>query len=220
MAAISDSELLAVWEAARGAPPALRPAALLRAASGEAGAERLPVGERDRRLLALRERWFGPMCGGVADCPSCGTAVELAFDTRPMAALPSRQPGDGPRLPDSRDLLAISGCSDAAAARARLASRCLGRESAGAEEIDALSEALSAADPAGDIALNVTCPACATAWEVLFDPGAYFWCELDSAAIEALREVDALAAAYGWSERDVLAMSRERRRIYLGLVLG
>ena len=215
MAAMSDPELLAVWESARRVHPALRPAQLLRAACGEPSPERLTIGARDRRLLALREAWFGPVCRSVADCPACGVTLEMAFDTRRMIVGTSAD-GDHFRLPDSRDLLAVADCLDVDEARALLAARC------GDGELDAyaLSEAMSEADPDGDISLRVTCAACGGGWEVLFDPASVLWRELDAAAMDALRDVDALASAYGWSEREILSMSRERRRAYLDMVTG
>lgn len=221
MTAISDTDLLAVWESARDLHPALRPAGILRIACGQPAADRLPIGARDRQLLALRERWFGSSCASVADCPSCGEQIELTFDTCALSERPApREIGIGYRLPDSRDLLAIAGCRDPIEARKRLAARCLtdGNGELTDEAIAALSETLSMSDPDGDITLAVNCPGCGASSDVLFDPASYFWNELDAAARNALREVDALAAEYGWSENDILSMPRGRRQIYLGMV--
>ncbi|MEA2488926.1 MAG: hypothetical protein QOH21_718 [Acidobacteriota bacterium] len=81
--------------------------------------------------------------------------------------------------------------------------------------LDAVAEALEGED---DLRLAVTCPDCGAAWDVAFDPGAYLWHEVDAAAIRVLREVDALASAYGWSEEQILALSPRRRAVYLRMV--
>jgi hypothetical protein len=81
--------------------------------------------------------------------------------------------------------------------------------------IDAASAALDAADPLGNIAFGLTCPACATVWQAPFDPPSVLWRALDRWARTALDEVRRLARGYGWSEQDILAMHPNRRRYYL-----
>ncbi len=73
-------------------------------------------------------------------------------------------------------------------------------------------------DPAAEIWLEATCPACGSASTVLLDPAAIVVEEVDRHARRILREVDQLARAYGWREPDVLALGPARRRAYLGLV--
>jgi hypothetical protein len=46
----------------------------------------------------------------------------------------------------------------------------------------------------------------------------FFWMEVESWAYRILRQVHALASAYGWSEGDILAMSPWRRQFYLEMV--
>jgi hypothetical protein len=41
--------------------------------------EALAIGERDARLLELRELTFGPQITGIATCPSCNERLELQF---------------------------------------------------------------------------------------------------------------------------------------------
>jgi hypothetical protein len=43
------------------------------------------------------------------------------------------------------------------------------------------------------------------------------WVELQRAAERTFVEIDALARAYGWAEKDVLGMSAMRRAAYLQL---
>jgi hypothetical protein len=237
MIALSEEELLSVWDAARSVPSAMRPAALLETLDGDANAARLPIGTRDRRLLVLREELRGSAFEGIADCPACATRVELSFDT--PASADSRGPAPSItmdsleielRLPDSHDVAAVSAASSIEDARAQLAARCITRVTRGGEEmplpalddtaISAISEALAAADPDGDLSMSIVCPDCRHEWDVWFDPATYVWSELESAAIATMREVDALASAYGWSEQQILSIPPARRRVYLGMVLG
>src|ERR1043165_440610 len=131
--ALSDLDLLAVWEGARPLPPAAQGAALLAWARPGAALDELlgvPIGRRDAELLALRETWFGATLVCTTSCPRCGVAVELH---RPTAALKLDAPeaeaidvgGIAVRLPDTRDLVAAAEARDAGAARALLLRRCV-----------------------------------------------------------------------------------------------
>jgi hypothetical protein len=51
-----------------------------------------------------------------------------------------------------------------------------------------------------------------------FDAGSLLWEEIDARARALLAEVHQLAAAYGWSEGQILALSDRRRAVYLDLV--
>ncbi len=83
---------------------------------------------------------------------------------------------------------------------------------------DAVSTALNAADPNGDILVSLSCGECGTALSVPFDIGTFLWEALERSALQTLTDVHILAAAYGWSERDILAMPENRRRRYLEFV--
>jgi hypothetical protein len=84
--------------------------------------------------------------------------------------------------------------------------------------VETISQALLEADPQAEIRLDFTCPACAHEWELLFDIAEFFWTELSAQAQRLLREIDALARAYGWSEREILNLPAQRRQTYLELV--
>jgi hypothetical protein len=101
----------------------------------------LPIGERDSRLLDLRERLFGPRLSGLVDCPGCGEWVELGFradDIRAAAGASDRGEMEAGamvmteggwrihyRLPTGADVAEVSGRGDLKAARARLLRRCV-----------------------------------------------------------------------------------------------
>jgi len=86
------------------------------------------------------------------------------------------------------------------------------------EVIEAISRAMLEADPAAEITLRLTCPACGHQWDLLFDIAEFFWTEISAQAQRLLREIDALARAYGWTEREILSLPAQRRQTYLELV--
>jgi hypothetical protein len=73
-------------------------------------------------------------------------------------------------------------------------------------------------DPQSDVELSLSCPNCGHAWRAPLDIASYFWSEVEAWAQRLLLEVHQLARGYGWSERDILAMSARRRRAYLEML--
>jgi hypothetical protein len=244
MNALSSSKLLRVWERALDEAPAGRSLALLAAACPEMSPEELAsvsVGRRDRMLLALRERTFGPRLVSLAPCDACGEALELSFDVADISTEPEAEAAgeltveaDGYevsfRLPNGGDLLAVAGHGDVESGRRLLLARCVlraarGGAAAAVEELpagvlDAVEARMAEADPQADVRLALTCPACAHRWLATFDVVSYFWSEVNAWAYRVLGEVHRLASAYGWREEDILAMSPWRRHVYLEMVGG
>jgi hypothetical protein len=248
MAVPSTQHLLAAWERGRAVPrPAERALALFCAAHADvprAAVEALPIGERDRRLLSLREDMFGPELKALTACPACHAWLELEFEASEFGAAPTDEfageAATGPlslsldgyevvfRLPNSLDMLGLHDGDDDDENRSRLLQRLVLRASRADEEIptsqlpaalvDALDGRLSLEDPHADIRLNLTCAACDTRWQAPFDIGSYLWNEVDAWALRLLRDVHRLARAYGWREADILALSSARRQCYLELL--
>lgn len=239
MRRLTEIDLIEVWEVGEGQHPLDRALTLLAAAYPELAWEelaKLSVGERDARLLALRERTCGPTLGCSVECPRCAQRLEFevaASDLRaagPSGAEQSREfVADGValrfRLPDSRDLASVLDLRDPAVARGLLVRRCVLRASRDGTPVDVdelpegvmstLADRISESDPQAEVLLDLRCPECAHAWQALFDVVTYFWAELAARATRLLREVHELARAYGWSEADILGMSARRRRFYL-----
>jgi hypothetical protein len=240
---VSGQVWLDVWEAAAGLPPGLREAELLRPACNAAAdvLARLPLGRRDELLLDLRRALFGRHMACTAWCPACSERCEWTCTVESLRLPADGAAGEPPdhewssegwhvrfRSPNGLDLAALNGCADEAAARRRLLERCvLDAAHAGqpiavgelpAAIIDSLASAMAQADPQADISLALTCPACGHQWDVDFDAGAFLWAELDAWAQRVLLDVHRLASAYGWSERDILALSPARRARYLAMV--
>ena len=227
MRALSTTELLSVWERGNSQPPVQRTLTLLAAAHPESSPEALAslsIGQRDARLIELRELFFGPEFTGLADCPACGEKIELTLsaadicpenETELPAEFDFQMAGHQLRfrLPTSADLLAVNN-------REQLLSRCLfnGHSHLPAPVIAAVVEKMSRADPLADIQLALNCSSCGHKWEAPFDIAAFFWTEINAVARGLLREIHALASAYGWTESEILALSPARRRSYLELV--
>jgi hypothetical protein len=131
------------------------------------------------------------------------------------------------RLPNSIDLKAI-GTGDIGEARDRLLAQCLleARKEDGPISpselpgvvLEEINRRMAASDPAAEVLLDLHCPICAHCWQGLFDIASFFWMEISAQARRLLREVDALARAYGWSEAEILGLSATRRQAYLELI--
>jgi hypothetical protein len=77
---------------------------------------------------------------------------------------------------------------------------------------------MAEADPLADIQIAISCPACAQGWRAAFDILTFLWSEIEAWAWRMLSDVHTLASAYGWCERDILALSPTRRQFYLEMV--
>jgi hypothetical protein len=233
-----DAALLSAWERTLSVARPWREVVLLSGTSGEPADRlaRLPVGERDRRLLDLRVHVFGSRLECETACPDCGARLELeltadeirlpAHDLKPSDL---RWTGEGTdltfRLPDSFDVAASR--ESARDPEELLLSRCVVTASRGGAPVDGgslppavrdrLAARMAELDPQADLLLRLTCPACAHPWEAVFDPAAFLLMEMDAWAARVLAEVDRLARTYGWSEAEILALTPFRRRRYLEL---
>jgi hypothetical protein len=220
-----DREILEVTERAFALGPAGRAIVLLEAAYPEAGTETIagaPLSARDRALLALRARIFGPEIRCRESCANCGEILEINFTAAEIGldlAEPVFPPAPRGTLADGTAIRAVTAADAAAAevthdaprARALLAARAA-PDAADAPEIDAALEAL---DPAADVEIALRCPACGETTFRAFDVGGFVWHEIEARVPRILREVAELARAFHWSEHDILALPPARRAFYL-----
>jgi hypothetical protein len=149
MRPLSAHNLLRVWEQGQHQHPWERALMMLAVNSPEMTWHELaalPVGQRDARLLSLREHTFGPRLTGVSLCPACQGRLEFTVAVADIQiASPSLYPQDQRetgenqanlslsvagyavhfRLPNSLDLSALAGGADVDATRLRLLERCL-----------------------------------------------------------------------------------------------
>jgi hypothetical protein len=178
-----------------------------------------------RRLaveIGMEESWI------AVTCPGCGAAFELPVRHGELPVKPAGEgypfatveTGFGPvrfRVPDGADQEAVAGIQDPREARRALASRCAEGRLAGElsdEDLDRAESALEAVAPEVVTRAQAACPDCGQPAEVHLDP---YVC-LGAADGGLFLDIHTLASVYHWSEREILAMPRERRRLYLSLV--
>lgn len=236
MRGLGPVALLATWERGIRDAASDRALTLLAAAAGCTPEEAAgwDVGSRDAVLATLLTDIAGATAWGCTACTGCGEQLDVPVDLMSMALSTVHRPGElletetpgglvSFRLPTTEDLRAVSD-ADPVQARHRLLARCTRWEAgpipdeAGpipddvAEAVDAAMEASS---PTGAVELAVGCPHCGATTRAALDVALLLWAEVEARAVALLHDVHALAAAYGWTEPDVLALSPTRRAAYL-----
>ncbi|MGC5172557.1 hypothetical protein ACPW96_01185 [Micromonospora sp. DT81.3] len=237
----SDAELLEMLEFGEAQSVPERAALLSRAAAQEVDPGALALGVRDGLILDLRQRMFGPTIEAQDRCPHCNEAASIEIDSAMWPRTDPARAGDVIKVrvgdyevlcrpPRGADLNDVARASDPAVAKELLLEATVIHASRAATEIPAkalppdvlgeIGRRLAEEDPLAEISLTVTCAACEGSWDTVLDPAQFVWEELRSWSRRVLWEVHLLAAAYGWTEREILALSSRRRQAYLGWVLG
>lgn len=230
----SERELLALWESGLTRHPIDRALLLCAWARPDVPADQLPhlpLGTVNEALLRLRRALFGTQLQAQVTCERCGEALEIGLTVDvllPASPDPAISPvlqleeGFKFRLLDSADLASVVGMADAHAAAERLLERCglpRSQDTVLTEDIRMRIEAwLEASDPLADLRLKLSCEACGHGWTAALDPATWLWDEVQHRAHGLLAQVHTLARAYGWTESQVLALSPQRRSVYLDMV--
>lgn len=219
--------MLQVWERGRREHPIDRALTILSIFGQQTRQElaAMSVERRDTQLLTWRTKLFGPALPGYASCPKCGcgvdAAVDVVADTDPEERFTIEVGGRtvAARLPTSLDLAAVAQCESLEESTRTLVARCIGdgAQAAGEEIAQAVEDEWERRARLSAGAVTLRCPDCDHRWELGIDIGEFLWREIDIHAVRLIGEVDLLARRYGWSERDILALSSTRRRIYLEL---
>jgi hypothetical protein len=81
-----------------------------------------------------------------------------------------------------------------------------------------IAAALAAADPLVSFTVSCTCPACGQPNETTVDLEMLALRRIAARRQALLQDVHALARAYGWTERETLAIPPERRAEYRQLI--
>lgn len=242
MRRLAAADLIRVWELGQGRPNWLRALLLL----GPYFPDRKPsqlsalsVGERNAHLFALRESLSGGVINGFVRCPVCREALEFSETVsailenyQPPASREGRIEAAGCtiryRLLDSRDLAAASERHGVEQARGELIRRSVIDSHHGetalpaaeipADAVGALADAVAHADPLSETRIALACAECGHVWKAGLDIVTILWAEIEVRAKRLLHDVQLIAREYGWSERDILAMSEGRRQYYLGVL--
>jgi hypothetical protein len=243
MRPLNSSELLNVWERSSNRPLFEKALILLNMACSDGEPEDpalLSIGNRDALLLQLREWMFGPRFLNVTRCPACSELIEWVTDISDL-----RFPAGGKtltasyslqvdtfniqfRLPNSYDLFRVYSDSGYQSNPKKLLTDCIievlqekdnyNTLDLPADVLDVLDQRMSIEDAQAEINMALTCPGCSHKWESKFDIVNYLWMEIDSWARNILKDVAMLAAAFSWSETQILSMSPQRRQLYLDII--
>jgi len=162
-------------------------------------------------------------CGEALEAPlPIADLMEMAREAERSPTLPFDSPGGRvvlrrPRGEDQR--LWRAAPADVETLRARiLATLIVAGEADPTDLIGRASEELEAFDPLPAFRIAATCPACGAENDHPVDLEALLLGELAHAQSRLIAEIHTLAAHYGWSEDDILAVPPRRRARYLGLV--
>ncbi len=241
---ISAEQLLLVWEQVHSYSLLQKTLLLLEMVTPEsepADVALLSIGQRDTRLLKLRNSLFGSSLHNTIECPDCNSKMEWDMNLQDLIILAADNPEISAehvlkvidlqvrfRLPNSRDISMILSENGKELKSYSLLEKCImdikqvKREkkikSIPENVIDALGDKIPELDPAAEIRMNITCPSCGYKWEAIFDIMSYLWSEIDNWAQKTLQEVYILASAFGWSEKDILNMDAGRRQVYIEMI--
>lgn len=237
MRPLTAADIITIWDQGQALHPLDRALLLLSYAlpgASPADLRRLTVGQRNGRLLHLRQITLGDDLAALVACPRCGERLEFIVAAsqlrlpEPAAAshtITLRQRQWQLRLPTSDDLAALASSPNVALARQQLIDRCVqpldddGPPAAADPALLAeIADFMATADPQADMRFALVCAGCDHEWEALFDVVTFFWAELAAQAKRLLLEVHQLARAYGWREAEILALSSQRRHAYLEMI--
>ncbi len=199
----------------------------------------LTAGDREALLFRLRALVFGDDLACVLDCPACGERMDVDLRISDLLLAPYPEVGERHtvgfehggerrealvRLVTGADQEAAARCGGPEAGVEELVSRCVVEVTGPGETVpplvlaDAVSDPLAALDPQAEVTIETVCPACDKPLNALVDAAAVLLAELTATDDRLLREVDAIARVYHWSEQEILALDVRRRRRYLELL--
>jgi hypothetical protein len=234
----SPATLLEAWDAARATPDLARGAVVLAATTDRDADELvdLPISELATLALRIQRDAYGDVLDVLMRCEGCDELLDVPLS---LSDLLERGSPSAPlslprsvehsvaghvvevRTPTTRDLMDASSADDPAAL---VLDRCVVVDR-GALATQDLSDTLVAsvedileqmAAPALST-LVAPCPECGERATGVLDPGELLWQAVDTRAPALLAEVAYLAAAFGWSQDAILALSPARRAAYLEL---
>jgi hypothetical protein len=195
---------------------------------GSERARALAVGARLGALVAVCRRSGRRELSWVLRCAGCEEEFEVDLELDALAAAQSAAENAvpaavewevttyRPRRPTGDDLRRWR---DREPTDAEIAAALVGPvEAAPAALLAAIEAVLEAADPLVDAAVRSACPVCGEAAEMPVDLEGELLALARRDQDRLLDDVGVLAAAFHWSEQDILALPPRRRRRYLAMV--
>jgi hypothetical protein len=198
--------------------------------------DQLTLGRLQHAMLKLHAETFGGALECLAACTACGNTLEFAV---PVAAVErgvrERVVADvdvgvdgvrfGVQAPTVADVLQQPPADGAARTADALARRCVLRAERDGVPLEpgafpagwraAVADAVAALDPLADFRVTLDCVVCGQRDELTLDIAGFVARKIQAEAAIVIDEVHRLASAYGWTEPEILALSRARREAYL-----
>ncbi|HEY1938438.1 MAG TPA: hypothetical protein VGJ33_10935 [Candidatus Angelobacter sp.] len=233
MRALRGELLLQAWERGAGQSDIDRPLTLLAVACpGRSWDELMDLSmvQRELELLLLRRITFGDDLKAYVSCLSC--AARLEFEVHVSSIIDSISNLSGPaeagwrhqsavfsmRQVTTRDLVALSSALEPRSHLLALCTRSDMADGPTVADCEAIAvEQFNGLNEGAETRFSLRCAECSEIGEMDLDIGRFLWAEVRHAAMAAFRDVHDLAAAYGWSETEILGMSSMRRAMYLGM---
>lgn len=199
--------------------------------------QNLTVGDRVVLMLNLRKLTFGNRIPCVLSCPSCNES--LSIDLFVDDLLQNRTLKRSKKYHDFRflgyvlrirpvrgtDLEQIRDVDNQFDRMEKITRSCIVSckpplpDSKMSEDfLDALSSKLEELDPFADFMLNLKCPSCGDLFETSFVAEDYFFQEINATTQQLELEVNWLAMNYHWGEKEILSLSRNKRKRYVELI--
>jgi hypothetical protein len=185
----------------------------------------LPVAVHDRLLAAIYRAEIGEAVACRAACAGCAKPFEFAF---PLAALIARQDEAAAAVgpPDEEGWwtapggiqLRVPTLADADADGGATLFARIARKKLPKGKIDAAAAFLEEASPLMSLDIATSCPECGHGQQVWFDLAAFLIRTLAGERPFLLRETHLLAARYGWSHGEIMALPRDDRRAFAALI--
>lgn len=193
----------------------------------------LAVSDCDRLSAALYLKYFGKQIEGTMPCGACGEPFEVSFSLPELLARLERGAGPnaaGPdedgiytlsdgrrfRLPTAGDQLSVLGLETDKGTSALL-ERCVVSGDP-RDNPELLLKAMDEVGPVLDLDMDAACPGCGASESVRFDIQTYLIRMLDFEKRFLVREIHLIAVAYGWGYEQILSLTREDRRAFVGLI--
>jgi hypothetical protein len=199
---------------------------------GPGKATDLAVCDCDRLCASIYVDYFGERIEGRAACDHCREFFELRFSLPDMMRNLRRDTTNatGPdcegvftlangcrfRLPTAGDQLELAGVASDDAVDALLG-RCI-VEGEPPEDTENLQTTMEQVGPLLDLELDASCPHCGASQTVRFDIQSYLFRALAYERQFLNYEVHCIATAYGWGYDQILNLTREDRRTFVGLI--
>jgi len=182
---------------------------------GENAELKIPLGDMNRHIWSLRRKTFLTPIKAITTCPYC--KAQLEFEMSNDFDLPKRESGDVVyvQYEDFEYKVRMPRITDFNGAILNTKALCPTAPWHKPEFVTQAETALESADNGLRMQIQMSCDECQKTYLQSFDTTPYFWLEIEQAAKQLILEVIHLSRSLGWSETDILAMSRNRRRMYL-----